>query len=128
MTTRARLLLDTHVLLWWLTDDRTLHDDVKAMIDDELEVYVSAATVWEISIKQSKGKVDWPADLVEQTVTADFGSMPITADHAMAAGRLPLLHRDPFDRVLVAQAQLTNLTIVTRDPQVQRYDVATLPV
>ena len=122
------LLLDTHVVLWWLLDAAALDERFKARLDDEPDVYVSAASVWEVAIKQSLGKLTAPADVGEEVVRSEFRSLAITADHALAAGRLPLLHRDPFDRILVAQAQLQNLTLVTRDPQIARYAVDLLLV
>lgn len=121
------LLLDTHVVLWWLTDDPTLADEIKGMLDHEPGVYVSAATIWEIAIKQSIGKLAEPADLLEEVRRAGFLELPIRFDHAMAAGRLPLIHKDPVDRMLVAQARCENLTLVTRDPHCKSYDVAVVP-
>jgi PIN domain nuclease of toxin-antitoxin system len=122
------LLLDTHVVLWWLTDDPTLSDQVKERLDHEPDVHVSAATIWEIAIKQAIGKIPEPADLPERITSAGFVSLPIDPRHAITAGRLPLLHRDPFDRMLVAQAQCEGLTLVTRDENCQKYDVETLAV
>lgn len=122
------LLLDTHVVLWWLTDAPQLADDMKQRLDHEPAVYLSPATVWEIAIKQSIGKLTDVHDLPEIVKGAGFRHLPITADHAVVAGRLPLLHRDPFDRMLIAQARCESLTLVTRDPQIHRYDVALLQV
>lgn len=118
------LLLDTHVVLWWLTDDPTLSDYIKDQLDHEPDVYVSAATVWEVAIKQAMGKLKEPADLPERIRDSGFRELPITSEHAIAAGRLPLIHRDPFDRMLVAQAAVEELTLVTRDPVFARYGVA----
>ncbi|MGH3488618.1 MAG: type II toxin-antitoxin system VapC family toxin [Actinopolymorphaceae bacterium] len=123
-----RMLLDTHVVLWWLADDPTLADEVKSTIDDELDVFVSAATVWEIGIKQALGKLQSPLDLGAQVRDSDLGELPIRFDHAIAAAALPRVHRDPFDRMLIAQARCERLTLVTRDPTIQTYDVDTLPV
>jgi PIN domain nuclease of toxin-antitoxin system len=122
------LLLDTHVILWWLTDDLTLSDEVKTRLDDEPDVYVSPASLWEVTIKQSIGKLSEPIDVAEEIRDSGFRELPITFHHAIAAGRLPLIHHDPFDRMLVAQAQCQGLTLVSRDPHIQRYDVALLPV
>ena len=121
------LLLDTHVVLWWLTDDPALSDDIKTRLDHDPDVYVSAATVWEVTIKQAAGKLTEPADLPERIRGSGFADLAISSEHAIAAGRLPLIHRDPFDRMLVAQAQCENFTLVTRDPQCQKYEVAVLP-
>jgi PIN domain nuclease of toxin-antitoxin system len=116
-------LLDTHVALWWLADDETLSDDVKDAIDTETDVFLSVASVWEISIKQGLGKLDGPPDLLDTLGRSGLVELPIRFPHAVEAGGLPPLHRDPFDRMLVAQARCERLTLLTRDPQVQRYDV-----
>jgi PIN domain nuclease of toxin-antitoxin system len=121
------LLLDTHVVLWWLADDPSLSEEIKDRLDHELDVRVSAATLWEIAIKQALGKIAAPTDLPERVRDSGFRELPIGFSHAIAAGRLPLIHRDPFDRMLVAQARCEDLTLVTRDPRCQQYDVATLP-
>ena len=120
------LLLDTHVVLWCLTDDPTLSDYIKDQLDHEPDVYVSAATVWEVAIKQAMGKLKEPADLPERIRDSGFRELPITSEHAIAAGRLPLIHRDPFDRMLVAQAQCEELTLVTKNPQILEYPVPVL--
>jgi PIN domain nuclease of toxin-antitoxin system len=121
------LLLDTHVVLWWLTDDPTLADEIKARLDHEPDVYLSAATIWEVAIKQATGKLPEPAGLPERIRDSGFAELPITSQHAITAGRLPPIHRDPFGRMLVAQAQHENLTLVTRDPRCQKYEVGILP-
>ena len=121
------LLLDTHVVLWWLVDDPTLSGDVKAQLDHEPDVYISPATVWEVTIKQAIGKLTGPPDLTERICGSGFRELPITCEHAVAAGRLPMIHRDPFDRMLVAQAQCEGLTLVTRDASIQKYEVSVLP-
>lgn len=121
------LLLDTHIVLWWLVDSPELQDEVKGRLDREPDVRVSAVTIWEIAIKQEFGKIAGPADLPERVRDSGFRELPIGFGHAMAAGRLPPIHRDPFDRMLVAQARCENLTLVTRDPHCQQYDVAIMP-
>jgi PIN domain nuclease of toxin-antitoxin system len=121
------LLLDTHVVMWWLADDPALPDEIKDRLDHEPDVRVSAATIWEIAIKQALGKIAAPADLPERVRDSGFRELPIGFAHAMAAGRLPQIHRDPIDRMLVAQARCEGLTLVTRDHHCQQYDVAILP-
>ncbi|MGC4864477.1 type II toxin-antitoxin system VapC family toxin [Micromonospora sp. DT53] len=121
-----RLLLDTHVVLWWLTDDPGLATDIKDRIDTEPDVYLSPVTLWEIAIKQSLGKLPGPTDLAERVRDAELRELTIRHDHAIAAGRLPAIHRDPFDRMLVAQALHEGLTLVTRDDRIQKYDVPIL--
>jgi PIN domain nuclease of toxin-antitoxin system len=120
------LLLGTHVVLWWLADDPELPDDIKARLDHEPDVHVSAATLWEVSIKQALGKIVAPADLPERIRDSGFRELPVGFSHAMAAGRLPPIHSDPFDRMLVAQARCEGLTLVTRDRHCQQYDVTIL--
>lgn len=127
MTSPKRLLLDTHVVLWWLADDRALSDDLKRTIDEEVDVFVSAATIWEVAIKQQLGKITAPADLPEKIRDSELPNLAITSDHAIAAGRLPPFHRDPFDRMLVAQARSEGLTLVTRDAALATYEVPLLP-
>ena len=122
------LLLDTHVIIWWLTDDPTLAEDIKERLDHEPDVYVSAATLWEVAIKQAIGKLPETALLAERILDSEFTPLPVNAEHALAAGQLPLIHRDPFDRMLVAQAQCEELTLVTRDENCQKYDVTVLRV
>jgi PIN domain nuclease of toxin-antitoxin system len=108
--------------MWWLDDSPTLTDDIKDRLDQDPNVYISSATVWEVSIKQAMGKLG-PPDLPEKIRDSGFRQLTITADHGIAAGRLPMHHRDPFDRILIAQAQLEGLTLVTRDAHIQKYDV-----
>ena len=99
-----RLLVDTHVLLWWLADDPSLGDEARESISaSDSSVFVSAASAWEIAIKQALGKLDAPSDLGRQIELNRFVPLPITVHHAYAAGALPRHHDDPFDRVMVAQ-------------------------
>ncbi|GAA1149706.1 type II toxin-antitoxin system VapC family toxin [Streptomyces hebeiensis] len=123
-----KLLLDTHVVLWWLDDSPELSDEVKDLLDTEPSVHVSAVTPWEIAIKQSLGKLKGPEDLAERVRDCQFGGLPVTAGHGVRAGRLPAHHRDPFDRILVAQAQVEGMTLVTRDKWIPEYDVPVMTV
>ena len=119
------LLLDTCTLLWWAGGDRLSPAAADAIADPRNRVWVSAATIWEISIKESIGKLTVRGDL-DAVVAEDFEHLAITTAHAWLAGQLPHHHRDPFDRMLVAQAQLQGLTLTTRDPDIQKYDTALL--
>lgn len=124
-----KLLLDSHAFLWWLAEDPKLSDGARqAVADPSSVVHVSAATVWELSIKASLGKLDLDgADLVEEIQENTFLELPMTARHSQAAATLPRHHDDPFDRMLIAQARIEGLTIVTRDPAFRAYGVAILP-
>ena len=119
------LLLDTHVFLWAVDDNPNLSTDAKeAIIDGSNIVYVSAATAWEIAIKRAIGKLRIPeSDYLEELRLHRFTSLSITTEHALAVEKLPLFHKDPFDRMLIAQAQAEKLTIVTRDQRLTDYDV-----
>lgn len=120
------LLLDTHALLWWLADIELTDDARSAIADPETLVAVSAVSVWEISIKRQFGKLEMSGDITSTVTEADFDLLAITADHAESAGALPPHHRDPFDRMLVAQAHTEGLTLVTRDLAFDDYDIKTL--
>lgn len=118
-----RLLVDSHVALWWLGDDALLGPECKERLKDADEVYFSALTPWELGIKRSIGKIAFPDGLVAQLEAAGFVELAISAAHAELAPDLPPHHRDPFDRMLVAQAQLESLTLVTADRTLRTYDV-----
>ena len=121
-----RLLLDTHVVLWWLAGDQRLGGDLKGVIEHEPDVFLSSASVWEIAVKSAQGCLPGPTDLPERVLAAGLPTLDINARHGIVAARLPLHHRDPFDRMLVAQAITEDLTLVTRDREVQQYEVALL--
>jgi PIN domain nuclease of toxin-antitoxin system len=118
------LLLDTHAFLWWLSDPLQLSREARdAIADGKNTVYVSAAVVWEIAIKQSLGKLEAPDDLEAAMAQNRFLALPVTITHAMGVRQLPVVHRDPFDRILIAQASLEGFKLVSRDPNVPRYGV-----
>lgn len=123
-----RLLLDTHAFLWWTTDDARLSDLAREEIaDGRNEVYFSAASGWEIAVKAGLGRVEAPEELgafvTEQLSKNAFRALPVHLTHALHVRTLPDHHRDPLDRLLVAQSFLENLPILSADPQVTRYPV-----
>ncbi|MEU7612027.1 type II toxin-antitoxin system VapC family toxin [Micromonospora sp. NPDC049204] len=122
------LLLDTHVALWAITGDSTLGAEFLDRLRHEPDIFLSPVTLWEITIKQSAGKLGGPPDLAERVRDMGFQELPVTHAHAIAAGRLPAHHRDPFDRMLVAQAITESLTLASRDASIALYDVDVLKV
>jgi len=125
------LLLDSHVLLWWLLDEEAVSPTARlAIANDDNETFVSAASAWEISIKYRLGKLPTAthlmADLENVVVGEGFSGMPITLRHGKLAGSLPLLHKDPFDRMLIAQAQAESLTLISNERLFDRYGVSRL--
>jgi PIN domain nuclease of toxin-antitoxin system len=124
----VRLLVDTNVALWTIEEPERLTDDtLRTMSDTNNQLFVSSATVWEAYIKHASGKLPLLDDFFDQLEGAGMEELPVTFRHARAAGLLPLHHRDPFDRMLVAQAQVERLTLVTRDAQLAAYGVPILP-
>lgn len=125
-----KLLLDTHVFLWALTEPERLGAARADVEDPGNEVLVSAATSWEIAIKHALGRLplpEPPADYVPDRIRSmGATAVPVEHTHALAVAALPPLHQDPFDRLLVAQADALEATLLTADPQVARYDVATV--
>ncbi len=121
-----KLLLDTHVVLWWLEDPSKIREEAADEIAGAEEVLVSAAVAWEIAIKRALGKLTAPHNLEAAIDSAGFEQLAITHSHALAIESLPDHHRDPFDRLLVAQANLEVCTLVTRDDTVKKYPVQIL--
>ncbi len=118
------LLLDTHVLLWWLDDYPTLSKKAKDAISHGKNlVFISAVVIWEIRIKQALGKLEIPHDFRKVLDSQPFEMLDITVEHAHAVGDLPAHHRDPFDRMLVAQTKVEHLTLVTRDIRLKKYKI-----
>jgi PIN domain nuclease of toxin-antitoxin system len=127
----VRLLLDTHAFLWAAGDPDQLRHEARAAIEDGAnEVLVSAAVAWEISVKVALGKLTVPTDpalwFPARVRSLGFRSLDISAVHALAVGGLPRIHRDPFDRIMIAQAQIEALSFVTRDPENQKYPINVL--
>lgn len=123
-----RLLLDSHVFLWWQANDTRLTREIKNVVRLAKEVYVSAVTAWELGLKVSLGKLRLPASVEDGVTESGFWELPFTFAHARVAVALPHHHRDPFDRMLIAQALVEHLTLVTHDLEIQRYEVAVLSV
>lgn len=121
------LLLDTHVLLWWLSDDVRLSQQMRLVIEDRNnEVLVSAASTWEMAIKSAMGKLTMPEGLREELQSQGFGELSITAADGLAAGALPRHHDDPFDRMLIAQAISRGLLLLSVDHRFADYEVRLL--
>jgi PIN domain nuclease of toxin-antitoxin system len=120
----VKLLLDTHILLWWLEDSQSLTVPCRNLIAaQENVVFISAATIWEIRIKQSIGKLALPENFAEIIDAEPFERLSITNRHAHEVFHLPMHHKDPFDRMLIAQARLDDLTLVSHDKVFERYEV-----
>lgn len=125
---KANYLLDTHVLLWLNSDIGRISQPVIAALDLADQVYYSAASVWELSIKQSIGKIHLAAPISRFVEQSRFLELPVTTEYAEAAAKLPPHHRDPFDRMLVVQAMIENLTLITADRRLSSYDIKTKSV
>ena len=118
------LLLDTHVVLWWLDNPTQLAVEARSAITEPgNDVFVSAVSAWEIAIKRRLGQLDAPSDFEGAILIYGFRQLPISMAHALATETLPGHHRDPFDRMLVAQAIIEGATLITRDLDIRRYDV-----
>lgn len=118
-----RLLLDTHTFIWWREDSRRLGDAARQAIVQADQVYVSAASAWEVAIKVALGKLRIPSPFEPAVEESRFTQLPVTFRHAAAVQELPLHHGDPFDRMLIAQAMVEGLTLVTHDRRFERYGV-----
>jgi PIN domain nuclease of toxin-antitoxin system len=127
----VRLLLDSHTFLWWVRDDRALTRRARAEIGDTVnECFLSHASIWEMAIKASLGKLKLPATVerfvVEHCDANSFRLLPIALPHIAAVEMLPFHHRDPFDRLLVAQARHEGMTLVSHDPSLKAYGVSVI--
>jgi PIN domain nuclease of toxin-antitoxin system len=116
-------MLDTHTVLWWMAGELDRLGEKARGAISEGDIVISAVVIWEVAIKRHQGKLDAPADLLDQLERAGVPLLPITARHADRVGTLPLHHRDPFDRLLVAQADCEGLALVSADEELKRYGV-----
>ena len=123
----TRLLIDSHALIWWRGEHRRLSARAHEAIENpDVSLFFSAASIWEIAIKRAKGKLSVPEGLLDTMEERGFIELPVLSRHAMIAGALPPHHGDPFDRMIVAQAQSEGLTIITCDERIAAYDVPVL--
>jgi PIN domain nuclease of toxin-antitoxin system len=119
-----KLLLDTHILIWWLSQEQRLSQaEIDLITDSDNFIFVSAATAWEIAVKKMIGKLEAPDDLPTALAINNFLELPITIEHSQKLYQLPLHHNDPFDRIMVAQAMSEDLTFMTRDAKIALYDI-----
>ena len=124
---RMNLLLDTHVLLWWLDDSPSLlKSERRAIANPQNLIVLSAVVIWEIRIKQALGKLSITPNFYEVIKDEGFEMLPITPEHACAVGDLQMHHRDPFDRMIIAQAKLEGLMVVTHEAIFKKYDISVL--
>jgi PIN domain nuclease of toxin-antitoxin system len=122
-----RVLIDTHIFLWWDRQLRSLSRPLRAAIADEANnIFVSAASIWELAIKRALGKLGFSRSIVDAVSELGFEILPVTGTHAEHAGGLPRHHNDPFDRMLIAQAYLEGMVLGTQDRRMRPYGVATL--
>ena len=126
-----KYLLDTHAFLWFVTDDNRLSSKAKSIIQDSNnEIYFSAASAWEISIKKKLGRLKFGKNLesfiVEQLTENSFSPLAITVSHSLYTEKLPQIHKDPFDRIMISQSKVENMVLITRDKEIREYKVSTV--
>lgn len=122
-----RYLLDTHIVLWWLTEPQKIQSKARKIIQDKSnEVFISSASFWEIAIKKSIGRLTMPHNLLETIAIEGFKTLPIMPEECIGVADLPMHHTDPFDRLMIMQAKLYNLVLITRDNKIPEYPVITI--
>lgn len=122
-----RYLVDTHILVWWVVGDFQLSKKaIKILLEPSNEVYVSLLSAWELSLKLSTKKLKLYTTIAETFRLSQFKTLPILFEHIIALNTLPVLHKDPFDRLLIAQAKVENLTLITSDLIIKKYPIKTL--
>jgi len=127
MKNNMQYLLDTHVVLWWLTTPKKIKIKAQKIIQDKSNViYLSSASFWEMAIKKSLGRLTLPHNLLEAVAMENFKILPVMPEEGLGVADLPLLHSDPFDRLLVIQAKLHDLVIITSDSKIAEYPVVTI--
>jgi PIN domain nuclease of toxin-antitoxin system len=119
-----KILLDTHILIWWLSKaSRLSQTEIDLITDSDNFIFVSTATAWEIAVKKMIGKLETPDDLPAALAVNNFLELPIKIEHSQKLYQLPLHHNDPFDRIMIAQAMSEDLTFMTRDAKIPLYDI-----
>ncbi|MEK7559016.1 MAG: type II toxin-antitoxin system VapC family toxin [Patescibacteria group bacterium] len=117
-------LVDTHIFIWWLSEDKKLNKSTQKILKDpNSHIYVSIATLWEISIKNTAGKLPLKTTITEMVSFSGFELLSINLSHVLNLGKLPIYHNDPFDRMLIAQAKAEGLTLLTDDRKIKKYDI-----
>lgn len=119
-----RYLLDTHIFLWWLNNDKRLKHATRAILENQNnQICVSVITAWEMAIKHKNKKIALKTTIKYSFAISGFTVLPVTLDHVLQLEKLPLHHKDPFDRMLIAQAKTEKLILVTDDVKIKKYDV-----
>ncbi len=122
-----KILLDTHIMLWWFANDAALSEKTRKIIaNTDNVIFVSVASAWEITIKKALGKLQAPDDLESAISANNFEILPINIKHAIGISHLEPYHADPFDRILIAQAKIENLTLITHDKQILAYSISSI--
>ncbi|OGT37186.1 MAG: hypothetical protein A3F12_04175 [Gammaproteobacteria bacterium RIFCSPHIGHO2_12_FULL_38_14] len=117
-------LLDTHVILWWLTQPQKINQKAQQIIQDQSNrIFLSSASFWEMAIKKSIGRLTLPHNLIETITAENFKILPILPEECLGVADLPLLHSDPFDRLIIIQAKLNNMIVITNDQKIAEYPV-----
>lgn len=120
-------LIDTHIILWWFTTPEMIQEKAQKIIRNKSNnIFISSASFWEMAIKKSIGRLTLPHNLLEAVSAERFKILPIMPEDALGVADLPLLHADPFDRLLIIQAKLHDLVIITRDEKITEYPVVTV--
>ncbi len=124
MAKSDKFLLDTQIFIWWMEDKKRLKENIKNILSDSSNsVFLSVTSVWEMAIKLKLGKLKLPKDWKQTIKNCRFEILPVNFEHALALEELPLHHKDPFDRMLIAQAKVENCTLITVDQKIQKYKI-----
>ncbi len=122
-------LIDTHVFIWWMENNRSLPLKIKQLLQDsQKDIFLSVVSIWEMLIKQSKNHLILPKDMEKGIEESGYTILPVDLPHAVALRNLPLFHKDPFDRMLVSQAKVENLKLITADKKIWQYDLPIIKV